>query len=159
MARKKTLLSGTVEEQLAQVDRILDRLQKFHGAAKVKTHVPSIPVVSGGYNADTGVLISAVIPIKGLITKIVLFALLADGVKTTLFEAVIKSGNISKAATFTVKSSLLMDDLNLDVEVGDILIVRALSPADVRDASASALYKTDMLQSDVVETTLGEEIV
>jgi len=159
MARKKTLLSGTVEEQLAQADRILDRLQRFHGAAKVKTHVPAIPIVSGGYNADTGVLISAVIPIDGVVTKVVLFALMADGVKTTQFEAAIKSGKVSQAMRFTVKSSLMMDDIDLKVKVGDLLIVRALSPADVREASASALYKAAITQGDTTETTLGEEIV
>ena len=158
MARKKNLLSGTVDEQLAQADRILDRLQKFNGAQKVKTLMPAIPIVSGGYNAETGVLISAVIPIKGVITKVVLFALMAEGVKTTQFEAVIKSGNVSQAVGFTVKSSLMMDDVDLKVKVGDILIVRALSPADVREASASALYKTDMTQGDTAVTTLSEEI-
>ena len=103
-------------------------------------------------------LISAVIPIDGVITKVVLFSLLADGVKTTQFEAVIKSGKVSQAMGFTVKSSLMMDDVDLKVKVGDILIVRALSPADVREASASALYKADIKQGDAIETTLGEEI-
>ena len=158
MARKKTLLSGTVEEQLAQADRIMSRLLRFHSAQKVITHVPAIPVVSGGYNADTGVLISAVIPIEGVITKIVLFALLAGGVKTTKFEAHIKSGITSWGVGFTVKSTLMMDDVDLEVKVGDILTVRALNPADVRDASASVLYRAKIMQSDTTETTLGEAI-
>ena len=156
MARKKALLSGTVEEQLRQVDRLLYRMARRGAQAMVLVHVPPIPVMSSNYDSDSGVIIKAVIPIKGVIASIALFAEMAEGVKISKFEAEIISPRSTHSMGFTIKGPLTLDDLNLDVTPGDVLIIRALNPSEIIDASASALYKMDAKSTEVHQQLIDD---
>ena len=154
--RKKALLSGTVDEQLRQVDRLLHKMVRRSAQAIAIVHVPPIPVMSSGYNAETGVLIKAVIPTKGVIASVALFAEMAEGVKISQFEASVISPRTTQGVGFTIKGPLTLDDLNLEVEPGDILVIKALAPEEIIDASASALYKMEAKHTDVSHMLLDE---
>lgn len=156
MPRKKNLLEGTVEEQLAQVDNILTKLVRRSRGHRATAYIPPVPVMSSHFNKLTGDLVSAVIPSKGIITSIALYVRLKEGVKQTDFEASIKGGKVTNSHSFTIKHILTMDDLNIPVDPGNVFYIRALRPSDVEEASASALYLLGTNKAEVFQTPLDE---
>jgi len=156
MPRKKSLLDGSIENQLAQADNLLSKLLKKSRGSIATVYIPPIPVMSSNFNRDTGIAINAVIPAKGIITDIAMFVELADNVKSTEFEASLKQSRIVNNIVFTIKHILTMDKLNIPVEPGNLFTIRALRPDDVKDVSASALYQIAPDRGEIQKQLLDE---
>jgi len=156
MARKRMLLEGTVEEQLSQADNILNKLVRKSRGQMAKVIIPPVPVMSCNYDRATGKLISAVIPSRGIITTLAMYVELAEGANSASFEALIKGPKLANNMSFSIKHILTMDTLNIPVSPGDVLIVRAIDPAKVRDASVSILYQVDIDKADIMRQMIEE---
>ena len=156
MSRKKNLLEGTVEQQLGQVDNILSKLVRRTRGRVAKVFIPPVPVMSCSYDKQSGKLISAVIPSKGLVTSLAMYVELAEGINSASFEAIIKGPKLANSMEFSIKHVLTMDALNLPVEPGDVLIVRAMDPSVVKDASVSILYQVDVDKTMVMRQLIEE---
>jgi hypothetical protein len=156
MARKDKMLSGTVEERLVQADNILRRLVRRSKGSMAITYIPPIPIMSGHYNSEDGIIIRAVIPAVGTITTIAMFVDLAEGIKNTDFIAELTSTRVTTGVTFNIKHTLTRDDLNIPVIPGDVLTVRAINPSDIIDAAASALYKISPNAGDINKQLIDE---
>lgn len=156
MGRKKTLLEGTTEQQLAQVDNILTKLIRRSKGHRAVTYIPPVPVMSSYFDKNTGDLVSAVIPSKGVITSIALYVKLRDGVNSTDFEASLKGPKVANSHVFSIKHILTMDNLNIPVEPGNVFSIRALSPENIEEASASALYHLSVDKATVIREAMDE---
>lgn len=156
MARKKKLLDGSVEQQLGQIDNILTKLIRRSSGKLTVVHIPPIPVMSSNFDRDSGIIISSVIPAKGVITDIALYIEFADGIKKTSFKADIRTKRITNSMEFAVSNALTMDTINIPVEPGNLFVVSANNPSDVKDVSVSVLYQIDSSKGDIQRQLIDE---
>jgi len=135
------LKGDTAEQKFAHLEVVLNRMsRKLHKT--VIGIVPPVPVMfSIDVPKDDGEIFSFLAPALGMITNICLMVGEYEGNEPVVFEASVKGKISGASAKFSTRKTLNIQEVQLPINPGDLLVLRTESPEKVRKIWLSFLYQ------------------
>ncbi len=141
------LKNGTPEEKLAQVEKILNRMQrKLHKT--VIGVMPPIPIMLSAEEPNPdGEIFKILIPASGKITAVCLCVKEIEGKEAATFEALIVGPDAGSFIRFATKKLLTIQKTDINVAPGDMLILKTDNPERVHGIWLALLYQMGIKES------------
>jgi len=146
---------NTADEKFKHLERILQRFsRRLHRT--VVGLVPSSPVFGFVANpAQSPVVLRAIFPADGVITKAAVFVGKSKG--TTEITATVKFGPSVASHLFEVKKKALVEEVNFPVEAGAMLEVEVLEPLeDVANVWVGLLYEVSANSTSQIKIAIDQ---
>ena len=148
----------THEEKFRSIEKTLASYSK-RLSTKVIGLIPPIPIFKDiDSPSEDGTVVRAIFPLSGVISRTCMLVEYKDD-KSVTFSLTSQGPKAGNSITFETKKKLIVeDDVNLNVGVGDVLVLKVDEPERVGRVLVGILFEVSTMDMNTMEVPLDRVI-
>lgn len=144
MQKNQIIKGNTIEEKIKSIERVLWNY-KARLSTKVIGIIPPIPIFENlEVVGEDGIVTQKLFPLSGTIIRACMAIREYEGTGSVMFTIASQGVEKGSSSTFETRKHLLIEDIGLIVEVGDLVTLRVDSPERVRGVFLGILFEVGM---------------
>ena len=145
-----------VEEKIKSIEKVL-KSYRTRLSTKVIGIIPPIPIFENVDKVgESGIIIQRLFPLPGTITKACLMIKEYEDNKGVTFTISSEGPVVGIKKSFETRKHLLVENVNLSVNVGDLVTLKVEEPHKVRGVFLGAVFEVTMEDMKKEELPLDE---